>query len=172
MTQDFAKGHAIVSEEFHTALEHYHREINTDCWLCRSEYTDSLATRYKPKSLDTTNSDSTGSLLNSPIYSSDSAAKEKLVTSNLIASNSQSNSHTYSFPSLHSGSVAYLLHTTGTTGQPKPVRAPHCCVVPNVVDLRGRFAMSPDDVVFNAAPLTFDPSVIEVNLLSICIALP
>jgi hypothetical protein len=36
-------------------------------------------------------------------------------------------------------------------------------VVPNVVDLRGRFAMSPDDVVFNAAPLTFDPSVVEVN---------
>ena len=164
MTQDFAMGHVL--DEFHAALEHYHCEINTKCWLCRSEYTDSPITREKPKSLDMTNSDnSTTSLLNSPIYSSDSAAKEKFDTSNLINLNSPSNYSSHPFPSesLHSGSIAYLLHTTGTTGQPKPVRAPHCCVVPNVVDLRGRFAMSPDDVVFNAAPLTFDPSVIEVN---------
>ena len=176
MTQDLTKDHAIVSEEFHTALEHYHREINTDCWLCRSEYTDSPITRKKPKSLDMTNSDPNCSLLNSPIYSSYSAAKEKLDTSNLINSNSPSNYSSHPFPSesLHSGSIDYLLHTTGTTGQPKPVRAPHCCVVPNIVDLRGRFAMSPDDVVFNAAPLTFDPSVIEVNPLTTCtcIALP
>ena len=165
MTQDLTKDHAIVTEGFHTALECYHREINTDCWLCQSEYTDSPITREKPKSLDMTNSDSAGSLLNSSIYSSDSAVKEKLNTSNLINSNSPSNYSSHPFPSesLHSSSIAYLLHTTGTTGQPKPVRAPHCCVAPNVVDLRGRFAMSPDDVVFNAAPLTFDPSVIEVN---------
>ena len=62
--------------------------------------------------------------------------------------------------------MAYYLHTTGTTGEPKLVRVPHCCVVPNVVDLRQRFAMSADDVVFNAAPLTFDPSVVEVYHIS------
>ena len=162
MSQDFAKDHVIVTEEFHTALEHYHHEINTGCWLCSPEYTDSPATKEKLNILDMTNSDLTGSLSNSLI-----ATKEKPTSSDLTTS--LSNSHTHSFPSLHPSSVAYLLHTTGTTGQPKPVRAPHCCVVPNVVDLRGRFAMSPDDVVFNAAPLTFDPSIVEVNLSTIAL---
>lgn len=65
-------------------------------------------------------------------------------------------------PDVHPAAVAYYVHTTGSTGEPKLVRVPHCCVVPNVVDFRERFAMSPNDVVFNAAPLTFDPSVVEV----------
>ena len=160
MSQDIAKEHAIITEKFHTALEDYRHEINTDCWPCSHEYImGSFATKEKPKSLETTNSDLDGSVSNFIIHSS--GTEEKLKSSDFATS--PPNSHMYSFPSLHPGSIAYLLHTTGTTGQPKAVQAPHCCVVPNIVDLRGRFAMSPDDVVFNAAPLTFDPSVVEVN---------
>lgn len=32
--------------------------------------------------------------------------------------------------------LAYVLHTSGTTGFPKTVRVPHQCVLPNVLHLR------------------------------------
>lgn len=32
--------------------------------------------------------------------------------------------------------LAYVLHTSGTTGRPKIVRVPHKCILPNIVDLR------------------------------------
>ncbi len=65
--------------------------------------------------------------------------------------------------SAHPSSPAYVLSTSGTTGDPVIVRALHCSIVPNIVDLRGRFSCGEYDVVFNAAPLTFDPSVVEVS---------
>ena len=61
-------------------------------------------------------------------------------------------------------SIAYVLCTSGTTGVPRLVQVPHCSIVPNILDLRGRFSMVPDDVMFNAAPLTFDPSFVEARL--------
>ncbi|XP_039187059.1 beta-alanine-activating enzyme isoform X2 [Crotalus tigris] len=61
-------------------------------------------------------------------------------------------------------SLAYVLHTSGTTGLPKIVRVPHKCIVPNILHLREIFKITPDDVVFMASPLTFDPSVIELFL--------
>ena len=70
--------------------------------------------------------------------------------------------NSWDLPPLPPSSLAYVLHTSGTTGHPKLVWVPHCCIVPNIVDLRKRFHMHPDDCVFNAAPLTFDPSVVEV----------
>ncbi|CAI9553010.1 unnamed protein product, partial [Staurois parvus] len=60
--------------------------------------------------------------------------------------------------------LAYVLHTSGTTGKPKIVNVPHCCIVPNIHHLGSIFGMSPDDLVFLASPLTFDPSVIEMFL--------
>uniref|UniRef100_A0A1X7TKJ6 AMP-dependent synthetase/ligase domain-containing protein n=1 Tax=Amphimedon queenslandica TaxID=400682 RepID=A0A1X7TKJ6_AMPQE len=60
--------------------------------------------------------------------------------------------------------LAYLVHTTGTTGSPKGVWVPHCCIVPNVIDLCERFDVRENDRVFNASPLTFDPSVVEIFL--------
>ncbi|KAM7410368.1 hypothetical protein PAMA_001691 [Pampus argenteus] len=62
------------------------------------------------------------------------------------------------------GDVAYVLHTSGTTGLPKIVRVPHKCILPNVLHLRSLFQVSADDVVFLASPLTFDPSVVEMFL--------
>ena len=34
------------------------------------------------------------------------------------------------------GELAYVLHTSGTTGLPKTVRVPHKCIVPNILHLR------------------------------------
>ncbi|KAI1888694.1 hypothetical protein AGOR_G00171370 [Albula goreensis] len=62
------------------------------------------------------------------------------------------------------GALAYILHTSGTTGSPKTVRVPHQCIMPNIQHLRDLFQVTPDDVVFMASPLTFDPSVVEMFL--------
>uniref|UniRef100_A0A8C8RJV4 Beta-alanine-activating enzyme n=1 Tax=Pelusios castaneus TaxID=367368 RepID=A0A8C8RJV4_9SAUR len=59
-------------------------------------------------------------------------------------------------------SLAYVLHTSGTTGIPKIVRVPHKCIVPNVLHLQSLFKITPDDMLFMASPLTFDPSVVEL----------
>uniref|UniRef100_S4RLD8 Aminoadipate-semialdehyde dehydrogenase n=1 Tax=Petromyzon marinus TaxID=7757 RepID=S4RLD8_PETMA len=58
--------------------------------------------------------------------------------------------------------IAYVLHTSGTTGPPKIVHVPHACIVPNITHLRSLFAMSPEDVVVLVSALTFDPSVVEL----------
>ncbi|KAM8874194.1 beta-alanine-activating enzyme isoform 2-T2 [Spinachia spinachia] len=60
--------------------------------------------------------------------------------------------------------LAYVMHTSGTTGDPKIVRVPHKCILPNILHLRSLFQMSSDDVVLLASPLTFDPSVVEMFL--------
>ncbi|XP_015241042.1 PREDICTED: acyl-CoA synthetase family member 4 isoform X1 [Cyprinodon variegatus] len=60
--------------------------------------------------------------------------------------------------------LAYVLHTSGTTGPPKTVRVPHMCIIPNILNLRSLFQMSTNDVVFMASPLTFDPSVVDIFL--------
>lgn len=58
--------------------------------------------------------------------------------------------------------LAYVLHTSGTTGSPKIVRVPHKCIVPNILHLRSIFNITEHDLLFLASPLTFDPSVIEL----------
>ncbi|KAG7228753.1 hypothetical protein INR49_008531 [Caranx melampygus] len=60
--------------------------------------------------------------------------------------------------------LAYVLHTSGTTGFPKIVRVPHKCILPNILHLRSLFQMGAYDVVFLASPLTFDPSVVDMFL--------
>ncbi|NXW06183.1 ACSF4 enzyme, partial [Fregetta grallaria] len=59
-------------------------------------------------------------------------------------------------------SLAYVLHTSGTTGVPKIVRVPHKCIVPNIQHLKSIFEITQDDMLFLASPLTFDPSVVEL----------
>lgn len=60
------------------------------------------------------------------------------------------------------GCLAYVLHTSGTTGTPKIVRVPHACILPNVQHFRLLFDITQGDVLFLASPLTFDPSVVEI----------
>ncbi|KAM6135742.1 beta-alanine-activating enzyme isoform 2-T3 [Phoenicopterus ruber ruber] len=59
-------------------------------------------------------------------------------------------------------SLAYVLHTSGTTGIPKIVRVPHKCIMPNIQHLKSIFEITQDDMLFLASPLTFDPSVVEL----------
>ncbi|KAG8504951.1 Beta-alanine-activating enzyme, partial [Galemys pyrenaicus] len=58
--------------------------------------------------------------------------------------------------------LAYVLHTSGTTGIPKIVRVPHVCIVPNIQHFRELFAITQEDILVLASPLTFDPSVVEM----------
>lgn len=58
--------------------------------------------------------------------------------------------------------LAYVLHTSGTTGIPKIVRVPHSCIVPNIQHFRVLFEITQEDILFLASPLTFDPSVVEI----------
>ncbi|KAM4854218.1 beta-alanine-activating enzyme isoform 2-T2 [Thomomys bottae] len=60
--------------------------------------------------------------------------------------------------------LAYVLHTSGTTGTPKIVRVPHACILPNVQHFRILFDITQEDVLFLASPLTFDPSIVEIFL--------
>jgi amino acid adenylation domain-containing protein len=57
--------------------------------------------------------------------------------------------------------LAYVLYTSGSTGQPKGVRVPHRAVVRLVCG--NDFAeMGPEQVFLQAAPLAFDASTLEV----------
>ena len=59
--------------------------------------------------------------------------------------------------------MAYWMRTSGTVSQaPTVVRVSHARIVPNIADVTRRLDMSPQDVMFLASPLTFDPSVVEL----------
>ena len=134
-------GKVHVTEEFKAVLTNYRQDVDVRCSLCSNTHTK---TSFVEDMLKTSNFPSPATIT------------------------SQDDINLNYFPSLHPASTAYWLHTTGTTGQPKLVRVPHCCIVPNVVDLRRRFMMSPDDIVFNSSPLTFDPCVVEVRCTMVC----
>ena len=140
-------------------MNSYHHDTHelTSCITCNKVCTENT----------TTNSDVT----KHTIYSCDAAKYSNTASG-------------WSFPALSPIDLAYIMHTSGTTGRPKPVRVPHCCVVPNILDLTRRFSISSTDTIFNAAPLTFDPSIVEVQysnhslflilqtLLSLSLSLP
>ncbi|CAH1266967.1 AASDH [Branchiostoma lanceolatum] len=67
-------------------------------------------------------------------------------------------------PTTYKTPLTYRLQTSGTTGQPKTVGVPHCCIVPNILHLRSLFEVKTHDVIFSASPLTFDPCIVELFL--------
>ncbi|KAM7291043.1 hypothetical protein ISCGN_027618 [Ixodes scapularis] len=60
--------------------------------------------------------------------------------------------------------MAYIMWTSGSTGDSKIVQVPHCCIVPNVLHLRKIFNITPKDVICGICPFTFDPIVIQIFL--------
>ncbi|XP_005103821.1 beta-alanine-activating enzyme [Aplysia californica] len=58
--------------------------------------------------------------------------------------------------------LAYCISTSGTTSSPKVVRVPHSCIVPNIVHLGEILDLGPKDRVLLTAPLTFDPSLVDI----------
>ncbi|XP_018014810.1 beta-alanine-activating enzyme [Hyalella azteca] len=58
--------------------------------------------------------------------------------------------------------IAYVITTSGSTGIPKMVFVPRSCVAPNISDLLNIFYIVRTDVIFSAAPLSFDPSIVNI----------
>ncbi len=58
--------------------------------------------------------------------------------------------------------LAYVLYTSGTTGQPKGVMVTHHALVDYVQTFAGHFAIAPGDVVLQQSSLSFDTFVEEV----------
>jgi mycobactin phenyloxazoline synthetase len=63
--------------------------------------------------------------------------------------------------------IAYVLFTSGSTGEPKGVEVPHRAAMNTIDDLNERFAVSPDDRCLGVSALDFDLSVFDLfGLLS------
>ncbi|MER7547047.1 amino acid adenylation domain-containing protein [Spirillospora sp. NPDC127506] len=58
--------------------------------------------------------------------------------------------------------VAYVLFTSGSTGEPKGVEVPHGAAMNTIGDLVERFAIGEDDVTFAISALNFDLSVFDL----------
>ncbi|WP_157357541.1 non-ribosomal peptide synthetase [Amycolatopsis nigrescens] len=61
---------------------------------------------------------------------------------------------------VHQDGLAYVMYTSGSTGEPKGVEVPHRGIVNLVRADYARFA--PDEVFLHAAPLAFDASTFEI----------
>ncbi|CAM5548499.1 Amino acid adenylation domain-containing protein OS=Streptomyces alboniger OX=132473 GN=CP975_33770 PE=4 SV=1 [Streptomyces alboniger] len=57
--------------------------------------------------------------------------------------------------------LCYVIHTSGSTGAPKPIALHHRGVVNNLADLNSRFAAGPGDSVLSLSSPSFDLSVYE-----------
>ncbi|MFF5036098.1 amino acid adenylation domain-containing protein [Nocardia salmonicida] len=63
---------------------------------------------------------------------------------------------------LRSHNVAYVIFTSGSTGRPKGVAVSHCSVVNQMRWVDETYGLTPNDVVLQKSPATFDMSVWEL----------
>nr|WJJ09222.1 non-ribosomal peptide synthase [Streptomyces spectabilis] len=59
------------------------------------------------------------------------------------------------------GDLAYVIYTSGSTGRPKGVMVEHRAAVNRVEWMQNEYALTPDDVVLQKTPFSFDVSVWE-----------
>src|SRR5207249_1035635 len=59
------------------------------------------------------------------------------------------------------GHVCYLIYTSGSTGRPKGVLVEHQALVNRIHWMQKRYQLTPDDVVLQKTPYSFDVSVWE-----------
>ena len=62
---------------------------------------------------------------------------------------------------VHAEETAYILFTSGSTGQPKGVAVPHGALAAHMAWFNAAYEGGPDDVVLQKTPATFDASVWE-----------
>lgn len=62
----------------------------------------------------------------------------------------------------NSSNLAYVIYTSGSTGMPKGVMIEHHAVVNRLVWMQRDYPISPDDVILQKTPYTFDVSVWEL----------
>jgi len=65
-------------------------------------------------------------------------------------------------PTVDPESLAYVIFTSGTTGEPKGVMIRHQSAANTIADLLARFGIGPDDRVLALSEATFDLSVFDV----------
>ncbi|WP_371763340.1 amino acid adenylation domain-containing protein, partial [Massilia sp.] len=66
-------------------------------------------------------------------------------------------------PGLSSDSLAYVIHTSGSTGMPKGVLSHHRGVVNRMSWMCGKYPLAPEDVVLQKTPYSFDVSLWEMS---------
>lgn len=59
------------------------------------------------------------------------------------------------------GNLCYIIHTSGSTGSPKPIALCHGGVLNNLADLNSRFGVGNDDSLLALSSTSFDMSVYE-----------
>ncbi|CAD0335378.1 non-ribosomal peptide synthetase [Xanthomonas hortorum] len=65
-------------------------------------------------------------------------------------------------PALEHDHLAYVIYTSGSTGTPKGAMNTHRGVVNRLLWMQDTYALSPDDVVLQKTPISFDVSVWEL----------
>ncbi|WP_143315168.1 non-ribosomal peptide synthetase [Clostridium sp. HBUAS56017] len=61
-----------------------------------------------------------------------------------------------------SKNLAYVIYTSGSTGKPKGVMIEHHSVINRISWMQSKYPISPDDVILQKTPYTFDVSVWEI----------
>jgi len=64
-------------------------------------------------------------------------------------------------PTYHPQQLAYILYTSGSTGQPKGVAIPHSGIMNRLYWMQSEYGLSQQDVVLQKTPYSFDVSVWE-----------
>ncbi|MEU9887506.1 amino acid adenylation domain-containing protein [Sphaerisporangium sp. NPDC051011] len=64
-------------------------------------------------------------------------------------------------PAVGPENLCYIIHTSGSTGEPKPIALRHRGVMNNIADLNTRFEVGPGDSVLALSSPSFDMSVYE-----------
>lgn len=64
--------------------------------------------------------------------------------------------------------LAYILFTSGSTGEPKGVMIDHRAIVNRLLWMRGHYGFGPEDRILQKTPITFDVSVWELFLPYLC----
>jgi len=63
---------------------------------------------------------------------------------------------------VHPAQAAYLLYTSGSTGEPKGVLVPHAAIVNRIRWMQDEYRLEPGERVLHKTPLTFDVSLWEL----------